>query len=108
MGKWTKGPWKAHKANWHTWLVLHGWFQVAVVEMSEEMPEDEVAEQEKRAAADANLIAAAPELYEALEEFAKMFTDTKKYPDPETITTGLRILLPNALDALRKARGEKV
>lgn len=36
-----------------------------------------------------------------------MFTDTKKYPDPETITTGLRILLPKALDALKKARGEK-
>lgn len=61
----------------------------------------------ERAFANADLIAAAPELYEALEEFTKMFPDTVKYPDPETITTGLRILLPKAQAALKKARGEK-
>jgi len=45
-------------------------------------------------------------MLDALEEFTKMFTDTNKYPDPETITTGLRILFPRAMAAIRAAKGE--
>ena len=55
--------------------------------------------------ANANLMAAAPAMYEALSEMVAMFIDTKRYPDPETVTTGLRILLPKMQAALRAADG---
>lgn len=42
-----------------------------------------------------------------LGDFVRMFLDTERYPDPDTITTGLRIFLPGARDAMKEYEAAK-
>ena len=42
-----------------------------------------------------------------LSEVVTTFIDTQRYPDPETVTTGLRILLPKMQSALEAAERKK-
>lgn len=89
------GPWKLFPRNDNQFEVVDSdQARVAIVSPGVDAKES------------ARLIAAAPELLAALKEFVAMFIDTKLYPDPETIVTGLRIFLPNARAAIRKAEGK--
>lgn len=90
MSNWTKGPWvscehgivPAGASNYSERILVSG------VRMP--MGRDDEAE------ANANLIAAAPELYEALSELIDHCDDANPWMD-----------LSDAKDALAKARGEK-
>ena len=42
------------------------------------------------------------ELLTIVKKFTTMFVDTDKYPDPESVVTGLRILFPQAMDLIKK------
>lgn len=57
-------------------------------------------------AADAHLIAAAPNLYEALLEIQSFCDDPDGSEKRESLAMGLARLLPAARTALAKARGE--
>ena len=97
--RWTKGPWKVNPGHPSIWT-LSG-TPIGVTKRRD----DSYATTEDKA--NALLCAASPDLAEVAIEFVEMFTNTKKYPDPETIVTGLRILFPKAMKAIRKARGEE-
>lgn len=47
------------------------------------------------------------QMLEPMKGFVAMFTDTKKYPDQETVVTGLRIVFPRMQAAIEAAKGGK-
>jgi len=98
--KFTPGPWETGQASWNedgeVQYTLHGIHELRV--------------------ADAHLIAAAPELYEALERLIKAGTDAfnamSHYAEVNNTTNAVSHNLSGALDfglfQLAKARGEAV
>jgi hypothetical protein len=65
--KWTPGPWSVMHSSWETSFVYaDGGWHIATVDISDLVDEDSQANFERIKDANAHLIAAAPELYEAL------------------------------------------
>ena len=96
--EWTKGPWHVDEQNCHAGNVAtcHGdadtWFEVWSPNWSEGIDQE----------ANAHLIAAAPELYEALDELADLMQGVIEGDyKPDSFT------LQVAKAALAKARGEE-
>lgn len=66
--KWTKGEWKVLKHSWSDSSIYRGGTKIASLELDEEeVTEENQDDHEAEQAANARLIASAPELYEALK-----------------------------------------
>ena len=109
MGKFTPGPWKAEQAcdkeggpkpEW--WISARGFIDIAETS-GEKKPEEE--------AANARLIAAAPEMYKALlvasAVLSGLVQKEKLYPDQKGYVCGGYAALQQVLAALAKAREEE-
>lgn len=116
--KHTKGPWRAIEINWERSLVVdEDAARIALVYIRDEADEETQNKFEAIKNADANLIAAAPDMYEALKEVIKIYSFKEMVRTDKTINSPRddpdrgKIFftyndLSKARNALRKARGE--
>jgi len=98
MSKFTKGPWKIVEHSWSDTGIYSEHDRIALLSIGDEIDEGDQERFEEIQRANANLIASAPEMYEALEKLARLGNEPH-YGN----SVGNEI----ALDALRKAGGGK-
>lgn len=112
--KWTPGPWKATRSNPNegadVWWITgnfseRGNCETDIGTVSAGVKPVEIS------SANAYLIAAAPDLYEALEAVLKMlpigFATTERPGDADERNTTLNTIRNKAIEALARARGEQ-
>ena len=103
--KWTKGPWTFFEHSWaHTGIFSSG-KRVAALELSEVTEETEEALGDEMAA-NAHLIAAAPDLYEALEAMVEWYGKRNHTDNHLLPMDSQEHEIADAMMALAKARGE--
>lgn len=98
--KWTPGPWTSVDHSWSDSGIYGGGRRIAGLSIRDEATEENEATLTKEMTANATLIAAAPDLYRALEE-AKHLLELY-----EQDATGEAFNSPLINNALAKARGE--
>ena len=97
--RWTKGPWRAGASEFYP-----GLDGPLTKRVYTESPPNEIDVSGDNCRANALLIAAAPELYEALKDVLR--SARKDFPSGEWGEAEFEAAYGEALDALRKARGE--
>jgi hypothetical protein len=98
--KFTKGPWKAINMSWEYSVIIdEDAARIAQVFIRDEVDEETQDKFEEIKDANANLISAAPDMYEALEEVCYDCDDTGTVDDECKSCCIYK--------ALRKARGEE-
>lgn len=116
--KFTKGPWQTINISWdYSMIIDEDAARIAQVFIRDEVDEETQDKFEEIKEADANLIAAAPDMYEALEEVVALVCDScLEYERFKELCHGRQkvVIAENpcnnctnkVIKALRKARGE--
>lgn len=99
MNRFTPGPWHYVKHSWSDTGVYGDGDIVAMLKISEDIDEDQQERFETEQEANAMLVSAAPELYEALELIINDLPSRRGWLNPEYEKMARHVLA--------KARGEK-